>query len=182
MVQDTSSYQIEAYRTFSCSIPDVAQSLFAVFDGHAGVEAAQYAAAHLPVWLVRGKRFASDLEQAFHDAFVETDAQFCARARRERLKCGSTALCALLRERRLYVSWAGDSQALLLRAGKGIELTEPHKPEREDERRRIEEQNGVVLFLNGWRVNGTYCAAKQLFSVKRKRLFPSSKVPEAIAC
>lgn len=31
----------------------------------------------------------------------------------------------------LHVAWLGDSQAMLFRRGKGIELVNPHKPDRE---------------------------------------------------
>ena len=43
---------------------------------------------------------------------------------------GATAVCALLYDKTLYVAWAGDSQAALIKNGRGINLTIPHKPER----------------------------------------------------
>ena len=47
----------------------------------------------------------------------------------QRLKGGTTAVVALVRERRLVVAWLGDSQALLVRGRKPIQIVEPHKPE-----------------------------------------------------
>lgn len=44
---------------------------------------------------------------------------------------GATAVCALLYDKTLYIAWAGDSQAALIKNGRGINLTIPHKPERE---------------------------------------------------
>ena len=46
-------------------------------------------------------------------------------------RAGSTAVVALIRDRMLHVAWLGDSQAMLFRRGKGIELVNPHKPDRE---------------------------------------------------
>ena len=46
-------------------------------------------------------------------------------------RAGSTAVLALLRGRNLYVAWVGDSQAVLFRRGKGTQLVNPHKPDRE---------------------------------------------------
>lgn len=40
-------------------------------------------------------------------------------------------MVALLREDMIHVAWVGDSQAMLFRKGKGIQLVNPHKPDRE---------------------------------------------------
>ncbi len=46
-------------------------------------------------------------------------------------KAGTTAVMALLREDMIHVAWVGDSQAMLFRKGEGIQLVDPHKPDRE---------------------------------------------------
>lgn len=50
----------------------------------------------------------------------------------QNLRSGTTAVCALLRptEQMLYVAWLGDSQALLVRNGEGVQVVNPHKPDR----------------------------------------------------
>lgn len=61
-------------------------------------------------------------------------------------KGGSTAL-AILHEptlKKLTVSWLGDSQAMLIRAGQPIMLVNPHRPGRPDEVKRIHENGGFV--------------------------------------
>ena len=97
----------------------------------------------------------------------------------QRIRSGSTAVTALFHDNKLHVSWLGDSQALLVRAGRAVEVMEPHRPEVEvsrrstnhalvhaascycanvslqSERKRIEEAGGFVLYLGTWRVNGT---------------------------
>ena len=47
----------------------------------------------------------------------------------QRLKGGTTAVVALLREKRLAVAWLGDSLAVLVRRRQPIKLVEPHKPD-----------------------------------------------------
>ena len=65
----------------------------------------------------------------------------------QNLKSGSTVLAALVRGSRLWLAWAGDSQAILVRNGQPVTLMRPHKPDSPDERRRIEQAGGCVLFL-----------------------------------
>lgn len=55
---------------------DVPTSYYAVFDGHAGTDAAFYAASQLHEKLVRNRHFASDPSQALREAFLETDHAF----------------------------------------------------------------------------------------------------------
>lgn len=73
------------------------------------------------------------------------------------LKSGTTAVAILHQpaEKKLVVSWLGDSQAMLVTQKNYIMLVDPHKPERMDEMKRIEEMGGFVVKVNGLhRVNG----------------------------
>ena len=47
------------------------------------------------------------------------------------IQSGTTVVAVFLRGDRLYASWLGDSQALLFRRGKPVQLVKPHKPDRE---------------------------------------------------
>ena len=38
---------------------------------------------------------------------------------------------ALLRGQKLYIGWIGDSEAVLFRQGKAVDVMQPHKPDRE---------------------------------------------------
>ncbi len=59
--------------------------------------------------------------------------------------CGSTALTAVLRDNSVYVTWLGDSQALLVRNGQPVEIMNPHKPDREVRRERNDASEYLCL-------------------------------------
>ncbi|KAL5223171.1 hypothetical protein ABZP36_027884 [Zizania latifolia] len=67
---------------------------------------------------------------------------------------GSTALAAVLVGSHLYVANVGDSRAVALNSGKAVPLSEDHKPNRKDERKRIEDAGGIIVFDYTWRVGG----------------------------
>ncbi|XP_049520275.1 LOW QUALITY PROTEIN: uncharacterized protein LOC119446654 [Dermacentor silvarum] len=144
-------------------------SYYAVFDGHAGVEAADYATAHLHRNIAAQPDFVTDPVNAVREGFLLTDRNFLQRSSKEGLKSGCTAVCCLVREQRqLVVGWLGDSQAILVRKGVPMSLVNPHKPEREDERKRIEELGGMVLLMGIWRVNGTLGVSRAIGDAEHK--------------
>lgn len=58
-------------------------SYYAIFDGHAGHDAAAYSSAHLHQFLAESKHFVDNPEQALIDAFCKTDALFIDKCRVE---------------------------------------------------------------------------------------------------
>ncbi|XP_022252832.1 uncharacterized protein LOC106468763 isoform X2 [Limulus polyphemus] len=153
----------------ACDLQDVPHhSYYAVFDGHAGTEAANFAAAHLHWNIVQHPAFFTDTQTAIKEAFKITDKLFLERAFREGMKSGCTAVCCLAREKTLYLAWLGDSQAIVVRQGIPLEIMSPHKPDREDERHRIENEGGCVLFIGTWRVNGTLAVSRALGDPEHK--------------
>jgi len=133
-------------------------SYYAVFDGHAGTDAAAYAAAHLHELLVESSSYPLDPVQAFQDAFVLCDKNFVATSK----KSGSTAICALIQENMLYIAWLGDSQATLVRNGMPVKVVDAHKPNRDDERARIEGLGGTIMHWGTWRVNGQLAVSRAI--------------------
>ncbi|XP_041643113.1 protein phosphatase 1F isoform X2 [Cheilinus undulatus] len=109
----------------------VKRAYYAVFDGHGGVDAAIFAATHLHVSLSREQKLQSDAAAAFKSAFTHTDDMFRGKAKRERLRSGSTGVAVLIQGQELTVAWLGDSQAILVRKRETVTLMEPHKPDRE---------------------------------------------------
>ncbi|KAJ9553242.1 hypothetical protein OSB04_017287 [Centaurea solstitialis] len=67
---------------------------------------------------------------------------------------GSTAAVSIVTKDNIFVANCGDSRAVLCRNGRPIPLSVDHKPDREDERARIEGRGGRITFANGARVEG----------------------------
>lgn len=144
------------------------QAFFAVYDGHSGVDASNFAATHLHCHLARNKNIATDPSLALKEAFEKTDECFVAKAKREGLRSGSTAVAVLISGESLYVAWLGDSQVVLGKAGQAAELMTPHKPDREDERQRIEALGGCVVYFGAWRVNGSLSVSRAIGDAEHK--------------
>ncbi|GBM65175.1 Protein phosphatase 1E [Araneus ventricosus] len=151
-----------------------AHSYFAVFDGHSGVDAATYASAHLHVNIAKHPAFLTDTVTAIIEGYKITDENFLKKCSEENLKSGSTAICALIREKTVYLSWVGDSQAVLVKEGKPVIVTDPHKPDREEERKRIEDLGGEITCHTGIsRVNGILAVTRALGDPDHKRYISS---------
>ncbi|XP_070334652.1 protein phosphatase 1E [Odocoileus virginianus] len=144
------------------------QAYFAVFDGHGGVDAAIYASIHLHVNLVRQEMFPHDPAEALCRAFRVTDERFVQKAARESLRCGTTGVVTFIRGNMLHVAWVGDSQVMLVRKGQAVELMKPHKPDREDEKQRIEALGGCVVWFGAWRVNGSLSVSRAIGDAEHK--------------
>uniref|UniRef100_A0A8C4NH57 Protein phosphatase 1E n=1 Tax=Eptatretus burgeri TaxID=7764 RepID=A0A8C4NH57_EPTBU len=144
------------------------QAYFAVFDGHGGVDAATYAATHLHVLMTREEAFGTKPCEALGRAFRQADQGFVLKAKRESLRCGSTGVVTLMRGKTLHVAWLGDSQVTLVRCGNAVELMMPHKPDREDEKKRIEALGGCVIWFGAWRVNGTLSVSRAIGDAEHK--------------
>lgn len=145
-------------------------SYYAVFDGHNGLDAAVYGVSHLHQFLAESQYYPTDPVLAFKDAFKKTDEQFIHKSGKENLRSGTTAVCALLRpkESMLYIAWLGDSQAVIVKQGCPTQIVKPHKPDREDERERIEGMGGSVLFWGTWRVNGQLAVSRAIGDLEYK--------------
>uniref|UniRef100_A0A8C6DXC3 Protein phosphatase 1F n=1 Tax=Moschus moschiferus TaxID=68415 RepID=A0A8C6DXC3_MOSMO len=146
----------------------VDRAYFAVFDGHGGADAARYAAVHVHAAAARRPELATDPAEALRAAFRRTDEMFLRKARRERLQSGTTGVCTLIVGNTLHVAWLGDSQVLLVQQGQAVKLMEPHRPERQDEKDRIEALGGFVSHMDCWRVNGTLAVSRAIGDVFQK--------------
>lgn len=146
----------------------VDRAYFAVFDGHGGVDAARYAAVHVHANAARRPELPTDPAGALRAAFQHTDDMFLRKAKRERLQSGTTGVCALVTGTTLHVAWLGDSQVILVEQGQVVKLMEPHKPERQDERARIEALGGFVSHMDCWRVNGTLAVSRAIGDIFQK--------------
>ncbi|XP_032510404.1 protein phosphatase 1F [Phocoena sinus] len=146
----------------------VDRAYFAVFDGHGGVDAARYASVHVHAVAAHRPELPTDPAGALRAAFRCTDEMFLWKARRERLQSGTTGVCALIAGNTLHVAWLGDSQVVLVQQGQVVKLMEPHRPERQDEKDRIEALGGFVSHMDCWRVNGTLAVSRAIGDVFQK--------------
>jgi len=153
-------------------------TIYGVFDGHGGVQAAEYAGKHLPRNVARcyeqrasGRRETIDHKKlllAMEDAYPLTDRELLQMARRKQFNDGTTALVMLVQggaenALTLYTSHVGDCRAVLCRNGVAVRLTQDHRPDRKDEQKRIKEAGGGVFQVSGiWRCTTAAGAARAL--------------------
>ncbi|KAK4277533.1 hypothetical protein QN277_015520 [Acacia crassicarpa] len=94
------------------------------------------------------------------ETYQQTDADFLDSEKDTFRDDGSTASTAVLVDNHLYVANVGDSRTIISKAGKAIALSEDHKPNRTDERKRIENAGGVIMWAGTWRVGGVLAMSR----------------------
>ncbi|KAH9307880.1 hypothetical protein KI387_035791 [Taxus chinensis] len=148
------------YEAKITKVEDQMVGLFGVFDGHGGSRAAEYLKQRLFDNLIKHPQFASDTKLALTETYQQTDADFLKEESSIYRDDGSTASTAVLVGDRLYVANVGDSRAVILKAGEAVALSEDHKPNRSDERQRIEQAGGNVMWAGTWRVGGVLAVSR----------------------
>ncbi|KAJ4763644.1 Protein phosphatase 2C [Rhynchospora pubera] len=134
--------------------------LFGVFDGHGGVRAAEFVKKHLFSNIIKHPKFISDTKSAIADAYNHTDSEFLKCENGQNRDAGSTASTAVLVGNRLLVANVGDSRAVICRGGNAIAVSRDHKPDQSDERQRIEDAGGFVMWAGTWRVGGVLAVSR----------------------
>lgn len=148
-------------------------SIFGVFDGHGGPMVSKICEQSFPLEICRQARSNPDIPAALEKSYTEIDAFLQTTGSLKNMRSGnvsqlsfsridepegvvrenlfdfigSTAVIALIRGKQIFVSNAGDSRAILSRAGNAIELSRDHKPESPRERSRIENAGGKVSIV-----------------------------------
>ncbi|ORX59423.1 PP2C-domain-containing protein [Hesseltinella vesiculosa] len=156
-------------------------SFFAVYDGHGGSEVAKYSGSHLYKRILDSKAYHDGhIRGAMKEGYLGIDEDLRADPQYKNVGSGCTAVAALItKDNDLYVANAGDSRAVLSVEGRGIALSQDHKPTNEKETRRIEKAGGHVEF---GRVNGNLALSRALgdFEFKaRPRLSPEEQMVTA---
>ncbi|XP_010493741.1 PREDICTED: probable protein phosphatase 2C 71 [Camelina sativa] len=134
--------------------------LFGVFDGHGGARAAEYVKRHLFSNLITHPKFISDTKSAIADAYTHTDSELLKSENSQTRDAGSTASTAILVGDRLLVANVGDSRAVICRGGTAFAVSRDHKPDQSDERERIENAGGFVMWAGTWRVGGVLAVSR----------------------
>ncbi|KAL6851718.1 hypothetical protein ACP4OV_020282 [Aristida adscensionis] len=160
--------------------------LFGVFDGHGGAEVANYCRERLGVLMGQElRRLGKDLgdmaevdmkehwDELFSKCFQRIDDEVSGRASRlingvEESRpvapenVGSTAVVAVVCSSHVVVANCGDSRVVLCRGKEPVPLSIDHKPDRKDERARIEAKGGKVIQWNGYRVSGILAMSRSI--------------------
>ncbi|CAI9094297.1 OLC1v1030012C1 [Oldenlandia corymbosa var. corymbosa] len=75
---------------------------------------------------------------------------------------GSTAVVAVVGTEELVVANCGDSRAVLSRGGVALPLSNDHKPDRPDEKDRVEAAGGKIIDWDGCRVQGVLATSRSI--------------------
>jgi protein phosphatase 1L len=134
--------------------------LFGVFDGHGGSRAAEYLQTHLFENLLKHPKFLDDPKSVITEVYLKTDQDFLKDEKNQNRDAGSTASTAVLVGDHLLVANVGDSRAVICKGGKAVALSTDHKPNQTDERQRIENAGGVVMWAGTWRVGGILAVSR----------------------
>jgi len=141
--------------------------MFGVYDGHGGVRAAEYVKQHLFSNLIKHPKFITDTKAAIAETynrtdseFLSTDSEFLKADSTQTRDAGSTASTAIIVGDRLLVANVGDSRAVISKGGQAIAVSRDHKPDQTDERQRIEDAGGFVMWAGTWRVGGVLAVSR----------------------
>ena len=150
---------------------DLEYAFFGIFDGHGGREAAVFAKEHLMDFIVKQKLFWADDDEsvlrAIREGFIQTHQAMWGELEKWPKTvsglpstAGTTASIAFIRRGKIYVGHVGDSAIVLGFENKDENdangkvwsakpLTRDHKPESDEESRRIERSGGKVICKSG---------------------------------
>ena len=144
-----------------CIVIDGNTTILGVFDGHGlfGHFCSYTIQQLFPKLLMANPNYKTNLELALKQTFNKVDEALRGIAQQEGrfsvLLSGSTTTIIVHRDGNLYVAHVGDSRAIMCKQSKeegilAFPLTRDHTPSLEDERRRIEANDGEVRRLDEW--------------------------------
>eukprot|EP00457_Paulinella_chromatophora_P012257 gb/GEZN01012455.1/.p1 GENE.gb/GEZN01012455.1/~~gb/GEZN01012455.1/.p1 ORF type:complete len:298 (+),score=29.77 gb/GEZN01012455.1/:103-996(+) len=154
-------------------------SYYAVFDGHGGFRAADFAASNLHKLLKQSFSKNPDPETCLTAAFQELDSRWLTQAQYHEHDDGSTAVVALVSGGMLHVANVGDSRGVLCSSSQAVPMSRDHKPSRLDEKQRIEALGGRIIHYGTWRVEGVLAVTRAIGDRRLKKYV--SAVPEVVS-
>ncbi|KAL6174839.1 hypothetical protein ACLB2K_051484 [Fragaria x ananassa] len=149
-----------------------AYNFFAVYDGHGGSSVSnacrdrlhQLVAQELEPWLSGGAG-GLDWEKVLASCFTKMDNEVgAAGAEIEGWvnTVGTSAVVAVVGKEEIVVANSGNSRAVLCRDGVAVPLSRDHKPDRPDEKLRVEAAGGRVIDWKGSRVLGVLSTSRSI--------------------
>lgn len=146
-------------------------SYFAVFDGHAGVKVSDFCAKNLMDRILTTDEFrAAQYIPGIRQGFLTLDEDMRSlyhRRMEDDDRSGTTAICAFVSPRHIYIANCGDSRAVVCRNGVPIFSTQDHKPILPGEKERILKAGGSVMIQ---RVNGSLAVSRALGDYEYKNV------------
>ena len=139
-------------------------SLYGVFDGHGGSEAAQYCKDQMGKALVKAVNFPQQPEKALTEAILGIDKDYLRSANVPPYRDdGTTLIVAMTQGKTITVANVGDSRAVLVKCDGSVDpLSYDHKPNGDSEKARIESLGGKVVFWGVWRVEGVLAVSRAI--------------------
>jgi len=141
-------------------------SLLAVFDGHGGSAASQFCSDWISSYIrKKNPHYPDNLPMAMSTAFTKIDSDFVSTG----LFDGTTACAAAVVGNKVICCNAGDSRAIIVkRDGTAVPLSQDHKPDRNDETKRINDLGGRVIHWGRWRVEGVLAVSRSIGDARLK--------------
>lgn len=164
---------MEDAHTHLLSLPDDPRcAFFAVYDGHGGPKASQFAGINLHKQILQQEDYAQgNLPEALRKGFLALDEQMRSDDEMRDDVSGATAVVVLIKDDVIHCANVGDSRAVVSVCGEARPLSFDHKPANEKEAKRILAAGGWVEFN---RVNGNLALSRALgdFVFKRNEAIP----------
>lgn len=149
--------------------PDCSPSLLAVYDGHNGAMAADYATTRFRELLgtdeflrdvsrrTKQEKLSEDdmtkIQLLMCEAFAVLDDEVLEITMSKNKRDGSTVLLGLLVGGKMFIANLGDSRGVWSKADdEVVRVSVDHKPDLDEETKRVEEAGGKVIFSGCWRV------------------------------
>ncbi|POM68828.1 Protein phosphatase 2C [Phytophthora palmivora] len=138
---------------------------YGVYDGHGGARASSLLALLFPVYILAAPEYCNDLAAACHSASMAINEEILKREKDGHCEGGATAVTLLIRDNKAVLSNTGDCRAIMVakrdKVAQVTQLTTDHKASNDQEKQRIEEHGGMVLYVKGVaRVNGRLAVAR----------------------
>jgi len=135
-------------------------AFFAVYDGHGGSKVAEYAGNHLHDRITKQTTFKDgNIPDAIRRGFLALDEDMLEDEEMKEELAGTTAICVIIKDKKIYCGNVGDSRAIASVRGRVQQLSYDHKPNNELEAKRIIAAGGWVEYN---RVNGNLALSRAL--------------------
>lgn len=138
---------------------DKTSAFFAVYDGHGGPKVAEYAGNHLHHKITSQSSYNTNIPDAIRKGFLSIDQDMLEDEEMKEELSGTTAICVIIRDKKIYCGNVGDSRSIACVRGRVQNLSYDHKPNNELEAKRIVAAGGWVEFN---RVNGNLALSRAL--------------------